>query len=108
MRKYSFLSMASMGLSGWGTQARSPMAYQLTRAPSLRPSFHPGHVCMESCSLRQVTRKDVTGFISFSVATNRNYLANYHKLGGLKQHTFIFFLFWRPEVQSRFHRCWQG
>ena len=67
--------------------------------------FHPGHVCMESCSLRQVTREDVTGFVSFSIATNRNYPTNYHKLGGLKQHTFIFFHFWRPEVQSRFHRA---
>ena len=58
---------------------------------------------MESCSLRQVTRKDVTGFVSFSVATNRNYPPNYHKLSGLEQHTFIFLYFWRPEVQSKFH-----
>ena len=54
---------------------------------------------------------DTSGFQSelwclvVGILVSYDCLVNYHNLGGLKQHRFIFLQFWRLEAQNQFHRA---
>ena len=88
-----FLAVACR-LFSWGMQTLSCSRWRLVPWPGMEP----GSPVFGVRSLSHWTTRKVPIWSSLIVLFSQAAIIEYHRLGWLKQHTFIFSRFWRLEV----------